>query len=90
MLRWCTVLGLVLGLYAVGPDYSVVIARKGDALTASVNGSAPVVYQAEARDVFFVAGQPRVRKIFQRDASGAIVGFVSRREGHDITLRRVA
>jgi hypothetical protein len=48
-----------------------------------------VLYKAEVADVFFAPGQPRTRRIFQRDAQGAILGFVDRREGHDIRWRRV-
>ena len=44
--------------------------------------------QAELRDVLFLAGQPRVRKIFQRDESGQVTGFVDRREGRDLVWRR--
>jgi Domain of unknown function (DUF4440) len=42
----------------------------------------------EVRDVLFVAGQPRVRKIFQRDESGHVTGFADRREGRDLVWRR--
>lgn len=45
---------------------------------------------AEARDVFFVAGAPRSRKVFYRDASGRVTGYGDRREGHDIPWRKVA
>jgi hypothetical protein len=38
--------------------------------------------------VFFVAGQPRTRKIFQRDAAGKITGFVDRREGIDLVWKK--
>jgi hypothetical protein len=44
----------------------------------------PATWNAEASDVFFLTGDPRIRKIFQRDASGKITGFVERREGWDI------
>jgi len=77
-----------VGHYKVGDDYDYVIERHGNELTASANGSKPVVLKAELRDVFFVAGQPRVRRIFQRDDKGRITGFVSRREGHDLILKR--
>jgi ketosteroid isomerase-like protein len=77
-----------VGHYRVGSDYDYVIARQGDDLTASANGSKPVVLKAELRDVFFVPGQPRVRRIFQRDEKGHITGFISRREGHDLVLKR--
>jgi hypothetical protein len=48
----------------------------------------PAPWSAEVRDVFFVAGDPRIRKIFQRDASGRVVGFVERRESWDIVWRK--
>ena len=69
------------GTYRGGPDFAMTIARGGDGLTASIGGDPPSVLKAELRDVFFTPGQPRVRKIFQRDASGTITGFVSRHEG---------
>jgi hypothetical protein len=50
---------------------------------------AAVLYKAEVADVFFAPGQPRTRRIFQRDEQGAIQGFVDRREGHDIRWKRV-
>lgn len=46
-------------------------------------------YQPEVADVFFAAGQPRTRRIFQRDEKGAIQGFVDRREGHDIRWKKL-
>jgi hypothetical protein len=48
-----------------------------------------VLYKPEVADVFFAPGQPRTRRIFQRDAQGAILGFVDRREGHDIRWQRI-
>jgi ketosteroid isomerase-like protein len=44
----------------------------------------PATWNAEASDVFFLSGDPRIRKIFQRDASGIITGFVERRESWDV------
>jgi hypothetical protein len=35
-----------------------------------------------------VPGQPRTRKIFQRNSEGKITGFVDRREGEDLVWRR--
>jgi hypothetical protein len=49
----------------------------------------PTAWSAEARDVFFVPGDPRIRKIFQRDASGRVVGFVERRESWDIVWLKI-
>jgi len=60
------------------------IARKGAKLMGTRSGRPAAELLAEATDVFFVHGQPRIRKIFQRDASGRITGFVDRREGRDV------
>jgi ketosteroid isomerase-like protein len=79
-----------VGTYQAGPDFRFVIARQGDELTAAANGQKPFVIKAELADVLFTPGQPRTRRIFQRDAAGKITGFVSRREGHDLVLKRVA
>jgi hypothetical protein len=53
-------------------------------LMGTRNGRKPAQWNAEAPDVFFIAGDPRIRKIFQRDASGRVSGFVERRESWDI------
>jgi Domain of unknown function (DUF4440) len=53
-------------------------------LVGTRNGRKPAQWNAEASDVFFIAGDPRIRKIFQRDASGRVTGFVERRESWDI------
>ena len=42
----------------------------------------------EVRDVLFVPGQPRIRKIFQRDPHGKITGFVDRRESWDLVWKK--
>lgn len=42
----------------------------------------------ESVDVLFVAGKPRDRKIFRRDANNNIVDFVDRREGEDLVFVR--
>jgi ketosteroid isomerase-like protein len=43
-------------------------------------GKASSEWTAETRDVFFVKGDPRIRKIFQYDPSGKVTGFIERRE----------
>jgi hypothetical protein len=53
-------------------------------LTGARNGRKPSVWKMEAPDVFFIPGDQRIRKIFQRDAHGHITGFVERRESWDI------
>jgi ketosteroid isomerase-like protein len=56
-----------------------------DALDAARSGHKPTRWNAEASDVFFSKGDPRIRKIFQRDSTGKVIGFVERREMWDIT-----
>jgi ketosteroid isomerase-like protein len=50
----------------------------------------PVTWNAEASDVFFLSGDPRIRKIFQRDATGTVTGFIERRESWDIVWLKIA
>lgn len=69
------------------PTYTIAVAD--GKLTAMRNGRPPQVWDAEATDVFFVAGDPRIRNIFQRDASGHVTGFVERRESWDIVWEKV-
>lgn len=53
-------------------------------LVGTRDGRKPAPWSAEASDVFFIVGDPRIRKIFQRDVSGRVTGFVERRESWDI------
>jgi len=78
-----------VGAYEATPALKYTFARKGDDLMASANGGPASVQKAELRDVFFTPGAARVRKIFQRDANGAVTGFIYRREGHDIVFKRI-
>ena len=58
-------------------------------LSATRNGRKPVLWSAEASDVFFANGDPRIRDIFQRDAAGHVTGFVERRESWDIVWEKI-
>jgi hypothetical protein len=69
------------------PTYT--LALMNGRLSGVRNGRKPAIWNAETADVFFVKGDPRIRKIFQRDASGKITGFVERRESWDIAWIRV-
>jgi hypothetical protein len=76
------------GVYSLTAAITTTIRCEEDGL-ASRRADRPVVkYAAEVRDVFFAAGQPRSRRIFTRDASGRVDGFVDRREGEDVRWRR--
>lgn len=77
------------GTYALTDKITTTIGCSGSGLTSERTGRASATYRAETADVFFVPGEPRTRRIFQRDADGNVTGFVDRREGEDILWRRV-
>jgi ketosteroid isomerase-like protein len=76
------------GLYLLTPAITTVVRCADDGLTSERTGRPPAIYLAEVRDVFFVAGQPRTRRIFLRDANGKVAAFVDRREGEDVRWQR--
>jgi len=76
------------GRYAAG-DLIYVIRREGDHLVGIREGRPAAQLNVEVRDVFFVKGQPRSRKIFQRDQNGQVSGFSDRREGVDLVWKRI-
>lgn len=77
------------GRYMAGTDLSYVIQWDGKQLMGGRHGGAMKPLQVEVRDVLFVPGQPRTRKIFQRNEKGRITGFVDRREGEDLVWKPV-
>jgi len=50
----------------------------------------PAAWNTEASDVFFITGDLRIRKIFQRDALGKVIGFNERRESWDVVWLKIA
>ena len=76
------------GVYSLTPDIKSTVRCTADGLTSERTGRPAATYLAELRDVFFVAGQARTRRIFTRDANGKVDGFVDRREGEDVRWRR--
>jgi hypothetical protein len=79
-----------VGTYSAGPDYVIKIERAGESLVSATNGGKGSPLLVEVRDVLFTPGQPRLRRVFERDAGGKVVGFYSRREGHDLHFKREA
>lgn len=79
-----------VGTYSAGPGYVIKIERDGESLISTTNGGQSSPLLIEVRDVLFTPGQPRLRRVFERDAAGKIVGFNSRREGHDLHFKRDA
>jgi hypothetical protein len=57
-------------------------------LAGSRDGKTFRTLLCESPDVFFVAGQPRIRKVFSRDAHSNVISFVDRREGEDVIWTR--
>jgi ketosteroid isomerase-like protein len=85
------VLDEYVGTYKASDKFVFTIARDGEHLTGSVNDATPYPIAVELRDVLFTPGQPNMRRIFERDASGKITGFVVRRDGRDgLHLTRVS
>jgi uncharacterized protein DUF4440 len=76
------------GSYALTADIVTKLQCTQDGFTAERSGRPATQYLAEVPDVFFVAGQPRTRRIFLRDSQGKVVGFVDRREGEDVRWMR--
>jgi len=78
-----------VGEYQAAPDLHITIALANGELTSASNGGKPSPLKVELKDVLFTPGQPRVRKIFVRDAQGHITGYLNRREGRDVVVTRV-
>jgi hypothetical protein len=79
-----------VGTYRAASGLTFICARSGGDLAATTGGQPPTVQKAEARDIFFTPGGARAIKIFQRDASGKVSGFVYHRAGQAILFTRTA
>lgn len=77
------------GTYQLTEAIRYTIRRDGDRLIGERTGRPAQELRVEARDVLFVPGQPRSRKVFQRDAGGRITGFADRREARDVVWPRL-
>ena len=77
-----------VGRYVGGADLVYIIQWEGKQLIGGRQGGSMKPVLVAVRDVLFVPGQPRIRKIFQRDATGSITGFVDRRESWDLVWHR--
>jgi hypothetical protein len=85
-----TALDAYVGRYALTPAVIYTIRRDGANLRGQRTGRNEEALKVEVPDVLFVPGQPRLRKIFKRDAVGRLTGFVERRESWDISWPRVS
>lgn len=72
----------LVGTYRIG-GVTKVLHREGNRLIASRSGQPDTELLPETRDVFFVAGETRMRQVFQRNAAGVVTGVVTRDENSD-------
>jgi ketosteroid isomerase-like protein len=79
-----------VGTYQAAPGFTVTITRQDSQLFSATNGAKPTPLMAEVRDVLFTPGQPRARRVFDRDGNGKVMGFSSRREGHGFEFKKVS
>ena len=77
------------GTYRLTPEITETIRCADGKLYGTRTGRPEAAYSAEVPDVFFAPGRPRTRRIFLRDAGGAITGFADRREGIDVRWVKV-
>jgi hypothetical protein len=77
-----------VGTYQLTDAISYVIRRDGEQLIGQRTGRDRQTLRVEARDVLFVPGQPRSRKVFLRDARGQVTRFADRREARDVVWTR--
>jgi hypothetical protein len=77
------------GRYGLTDDIVATVGCRGGMLVVERVGGPVRTFLAETPDVFFEPGFPRTRRIFQRDASGHVTGFIDRREERDIAWRRL-
>lgn len=78
-----------VGTYEAAEGFKVTITREGSQLFSATNGAKPAPLLAEVRDVLFTPGQPRTRRVFERDAHGKVTGFASRREGNGLAFHKI-
>jgi hypothetical protein len=77
------------GQYSLTGEIVATIRCEGNKLVMERMGRPSRQFSPEVKDVFFEPGQPRTRRIFFRDASDQVQGFVDRREERDIRWNRV-
>lgn len=78
-----------VGRNELTPSKIYEIRSKDGVLAGQETGRGAEALHAEVRDMLFVPGQPRYRKVFLRDASGRITAFAERREAWDLVWRRL-
>lgn len=78
-----------IGSYEFAGQSAVAIVQEGETLLMSGKDGKPHVLNPLALDFFTPVDSPRTAVIFERDASGRVTGYLSRREGHDLAFVKV-
>ena len=78
-----------VGRYALTPAIAYEIRLKDGGIEGQQTGRKAEPLRAEVKDMLFVPGKPRYRKVFQRDSQGRVTGFAERREAWDIVWTRL-
>ncbi|HEY8026340.1 MAG TPA: hypothetical protein VIF60_17370 [Burkholderiaceae bacterium] len=78
-----------IGSYEFAGQSMVAIVQEGETLLMSGKDGKPHVLNPLAHDFFTPVDSPRTSVIFERDASGRVTGYLSRREGHDLAFVKV-
>ena len=79
-----------VGTYRAESGLTFTFARQGADLAGTTGGQPLTVQKAEAPDIFFTPGAARAVKIFRRDSSGKVTGFVYHRTGQAIVFSRIS
>jgi Domain of unknown function (DUF4440) len=77
------------GKYALTPEIVATLRCDGNRLIVERAGRPSREFRPEVKDVFFEPGEPRTRRLFVRDATDKVQGFVDRREERDIRWTKV-
>jgi Domain of unknown function (DUF4440) len=77
------------GRYELSSGIQYEIRCTGSRLEGQQTGRPAKPLRVEAPDVLFIPGQPRYRRVFQRDAAGHITSFAERREAWDLVWKRL-
>ncbi|HEY8947866.1 MAG TPA: DUF4440 domain-containing protein [Rhizomicrobium sp.] len=77
------------GTYKAASGTTFVFTRQGNMLMAAINGGAASEQKAQARDILFTEGHGNTPKVFQRDDSGKITGFIYLRGKNSIAFKRI-
>jgi Domain of unknown function (DUF4440) len=83
------VLRQYVGTYRLPSGRTYTITFDGNQLKGARAGGRPELLVPELKDIFFVPGSPRSRKIFKRDQAGRIAAIADRREGVDLVWPRI-